>query len=460
VNEIKVTKAETKIRRGLEWLADEFPCFTSIVASWKVLESDQIQTMATDGKRLLWNRSFTDWCTNEEARWVILHEAGHVFLGHHLRCLGSDKETRNKALDLALNWLIESTCPPRLREMGCFPGSGSFKDLPGNEDAEFYLRKLQTEEPQDSQEDSKEDSQDSQDESEDSDGDSGQDQDQDGSESDSGDSQEDSGEDSEGSDSGQTGEPSSGESKPKSFDPSEAKAGDLGEVLEVTEEEAEEAEQAWEEIVSEGILAAEIAGKVPGWAKELQGKIQKKNTVKWYQRLKNMMQSLADNGSSFERPNRKTSWMSDCILPSNIDRNCGRGLILTDTSGSMSLSMMDSTLARIEEILREFPNVEVDMLQCDTRLVDRERTFTAADFPLKTPVEWMGRGGTDLNPALREASYKKAAKEWAWVIVISDMYWDLNSAINPGLPVFWVKTSPGSTWYAKPRFGECLEAAE
>jgi predicted metal-dependent peptidase len=458
MSQIIITTAETKVRRALDWLVEEFPCFTSVRANWTVIEDNQFDTMATNGKNLYWNRSFVDWMSNEETRWVVLHEAAHVFLGHHFRCLGADKEIRNQALDLAANWLIQHGCPPRLRKMGCFPGQGSFESLPGNQDAEFYLRALQRDQNQD------------QDQESDESGDSGEQSDDDNTAQASQDAPDQAEEGEEGSPEGDEGENGSqsdsddsgdneGQGQPKQFDPDKAGQGEIGEVLEVEEgEEAEQAEQEWQEIVSEGILAAEMAGNLPGWAKEMKAAVSAKNAVRWYHHLKNLMQELGDNGQSYCRPNRKTAWM-DIIMPTSLDNSNGRGVILVDTSGSMDAGQMNSALARIGEILQDFPDAEVDMLQCDTRLVGRERTFTAADFPMTIPQEWHGRGGTNMDPAMREISYKKAAKEWAWCIVVSDMYWNVQSAINPGLPTFFVKTSPGSNWYQKPRFGTALEAA-
>jgi len=465
-NKITITKAETKITRALDRLIEDFPCFTSVRAQWTVREDNKItDTMTTNGGELFWNRSFVDWMTNEEAAWVVLHEAAHVFLGHHFRCLGADKEIRNQAFDLAANWLIQGRCPDRLRALGCFPGMGSFAELPINKDAEFYLKELQkSQQEQDKSEDKSEDKSDAGEQ-----GEGDQLDDKDGYPGESGESTE---SDPDQKDDGSSSSPdqSGGESNPgseqgenkgeKTFDPATAGEGDVGEVLEVKPEEVQQAEQTWEEIVSEGILAAEMAGNSPGWAKQMQQALASKNRVQWFHHLKNLMQELGDDGQSYSRANRKSSWRSDVIMPSNVDRNNGKGVVLVDTSGSMSAKEMDSTLARIEEIVREFAGAEISLIQCDTRIVGEEKKFTAADFPIKVPTEWYGRGGTDLNPALTQIGYQAGAKEWAWVIVISDMYLPMTAVVNPGVPCFWVKTAQHDWRYGKPNFGTCLEAVE
>lgn len=449
-----ITKAETKIRRALDGLLQRHPYFTGIIARWKVVEGNAItKTMATDGKRLIWNRSFVDTLTHDECSWVVLHEAGHCFLGHHMRLVGQGTpDQRNVAFDLALNDLIRDTTPDRMRQLGCFPGIGQFASMPRNEEAEFYFRSLAKQEQQDEQDGDQSDEQDGSE----GDGDEQEQQDeQSGSED--GDDQSDASSEQEAQDGsgegeGDEGDEDSGASEGSAQGGEEAQdgsdlskigQGEVGEVLEAEDDEdSGETEREWQDAVADGITAARLAGNLPGWVEQKAGAmLSAARKINWKDELRRWMQETSKAQLSFNRPNRRSAWRTDVILPTHHSRDNGKGCVLVDTSGSMSEADMNIALDEISKILSAFADAEVTMLQCDTRLIDREQKFRKTDFPLRAPQSWFGRGGTDLNPALRQIAMRRAS--WNWLIVITDGYWDMSAAVDTGLPTIYVITPHG-----------------
>jgi predicted metal-dependent peptidase len=488
--------AEKKIRRGLDEILDRFPFFSAIVARWKVSESSRVSTFATDGPNLFWNRSFVDQLSHRDVAWTILHEAGHVFLGHHVRIAKIDAtpKAKNVGCDLALNDIIRSGAPERMVKFACFPGLGSYAHLPKDRDAEFYISQIGREAAQDEQDDGSDEPDEENeadkggDDSDASEGDSGSDESEsetessengsggsesdsegsgsesdsegsesgsDASESDSGESESDEESSGSGSDASGSGEESSGSGEPSETNLDDLGTGDLGEVLPAPEaKEGEKSEEeAWRQVVSDGITAARIAGNLPGYIEQISSNLfASKKTIGWKELLRRFMQEVSKAQLSFARPNRRSAWRSDVILPTRHSRDSGKGCVLVDTSGSMSEDACNSALGEIEEILSAFQDASVTLLQCDTRLIEGERKFSKQDFPLKVPVSWLGRGGTDLTPALRKIALRRG--EFSWLAVITDGFWSMDSVIDAGIPTIYVITPHGAR--SKARFGTTI----
>ena len=161
------------------------------------------------------------------------------------------------------------------------------------------------------------------------------------------------------------------------------------------------------------------------------------------------MSKFSTSGTSWARPSRR-QFDGKLILPCNMSQGSGRGLVIVDTSGSMSEAECNVALRELECILLSFPQAKVVMRQYDTRLAN-EKHFTKNDFPLRVPHTWLGRGGTDLTEAFAQA--KKEAGKFQWFVVVSDMFWDYKAVCNPGIPTIWLVTSNIS---AKPNFGEVV----
>jgi predicted metal-dependent peptidase len=100
-----------------------------------------VDTMATDGVRLLFNPQFTCGLTGPEVLGVVLHEVAHCCLLHFARLEGRNPTRWNVAADCAVNWILKEAgiVLPKCRLM---PGEGDFAHLPGGQSAEWYYDRL------------------------------------------------------------------------------------------------------------------------------------------------------------------------------------------------------------------------------------------------------------------------------------------------------------------------------
>tara|TARA_R100000315_G_C5232818_1_gene143862 strand:- start:451 stop:1743 length:1293 start_codon:yes stop_codon:yes gene_type:complete len=95
----KITKARTQL------LLDN-PFFGNIAMRLDLVETDQFDTMATDGKRILFNPAFVAKHSNAHLKGVVAHEVCHVMFKHHLRRGERDPNNWNTAADYAINSIL------------------------------------------------------------------------------------------------------------------------------------------------------------------------------------------------------------------------------------------------------------------------------------------------------------------------------------------------------------------
>jgi predicted metal-dependent peptidase len=416
--------ARRKIARGIDWILGAHPYLSSIVYNWKIESSAKVQNIGTDGKGLFYNPDFVKGLTQLQTSWCLLHEAGHVFLGHHLR--GSQRRKRlqwNQASDLALNSLIA-------RELGC-PKDVLKADgfgLPFDKPAEWYYGALGPDEDEDEQGGPQEPPE----------GGQGGNEPQPKPQPQPGD--EPSGDGAQGpGDSGDSGEPWTV----------------WGEVL-PTSEDPETARREWEQQVAEGLLRAKAVGNCPGWVQEIAQDILAPPIPDTKQILRQFFSRTVREGYTYTRPNRRRSHMSGLILPSRRSRSLGDVALIVDTSGSMSVEECNIALRWIEETLATFRRATVTAIQADTRVIEEAtKTYSAYDFPLDPrQIAWHGRGGTNLSPAIEFAAKLRPA----CLVIVTDMEWDWQHAPNPGLPTIWINTS--NREHGQPHYGILVNVPE
>lgn len=443
-----VTDAKQKLRRAVDAIFDTHPLFASIVARWKFQPTQKLPTFAVDGKHLFWNPQMVEKCTIAEIQWILLHEAAHIFLGHHLRAQGKDHKQFNISADLALNSIIRDEAPSEtFRKQFLFPGEHPYSDLPMSQSAEWYYAKLSENQNQQQQPDkNKQGNPDSDSQS----NQSGQ------GEGDPADKPGNTDRKAKPGRAGQSKKPvtafsseAESASQEKQFDQA-AQNASFGDVLPADGTEAE-AEQEWKEIVAQAVNAAKQCGNTPGWLLEKSEELLGKSETNWKAILRQFVTSYARSGHSYAKPNRRSSHRTDIVLPAHRSRNASKGCVLVDTSGSMGQSECNKALSEIQAVLESFPGSEVTLMQCDTRKIkDAERKFTRWDFPIRVPTAWLGRGGTDLNPAFQSISKRRS--EFKWVIAVTDFIWDGTTTLNPGVPTMWISTTK-ATYHKKPNFG-------
>jgi predicted metal-dependent peptidase len=177
--------------------------------------------------------------------------------------------------------------------------------------------------------------------------------------------------------------------------------------------------------------------------------------INWQRELEKFLRTQHAAGWKFDRPSRRHGHRSDILLPARRARSKTKGLLIADTSGSMSDADCQKAITHMGKILALFPSSTVTMIHCDTS-VRASKEYRSCDFPIREFEGWKGRGGTDMNPAFKWAKANKA--RYDWVVIVTDMefhYWD---APDPGLPTLWLNTKfNGQVWCGKTvPFGKLL----
>lgn len=455
--------------------------------------------MATNGKQLFVNREFTSDLTIAEIAWVLLHEAGHVWLGHHLRLQGGDHETCNIAFDLAWNSLIRDRAPSdRLRKLMCAPGFGTFASFPKDQDAEFYYRKLRNEENKKEQEEQEEQEQqdqsgeDNQEQSESGqgeqeeqgeqeDGEGSGEQEGEGSESESGESESESGEASnsgkQGKGKGKSGKGDQGSSE----DSSESSAeGDQSN----SDSSGESGEGSGNQSASNAKQSASASCPNNGQSEEkeryqsmgevlpcpdcdteegkAQAEAQWQNVVAESLALGHLCGNLPGNLKDIgERLLGKSAIDWKTILRRFLTKLVPQGTTYQRPSrrhswrqdvilpahrskgGGEGLIIADTSGSIFPVINKAvLPEIEkilrtIPKAQITLAQIDTDiRDVKKYDQYSPLKLTAMGGGGTDLDPAFELA--KKDRSKYKYVIVITDMLWSFQSAPDPGIPVLWI----------------------
>ena len=99
--------AQTKVSRAIVKLVSDAPFYGSIALRINVREDENVSTMCTDGKSILWGREFVEKITEAECRGVLAHECLHIVLLHHLRTGNRDRAKCNIAMDFAINLILK-----------------------------------------------------------------------------------------------------------------------------------------------------------------------------------------------------------------------------------------------------------------------------------------------------------------------------------------------------------------
>ena len=407
------------------------PFFSLILDDWEIIEDETLPTAATDGPRFWYNPKFIDELDDDDLRTLIMHEAGHVFLAHHLRLMGLDESNKdnehpeftigmNIAADLALNWYLRELFKDKgkLREIALFPGEKEYADYPTGMDAEYYYKKLPANLKQSMAQTLKDMLKEAQ------------------------------------------ANGGRGMGKPM---PGGIVRGGIGDVRphpssKGSKEDQAKAQQKWENQVIGGIMIADgqtpegkdgkngdskrpgglKPGNTPGFIKEIVEKlIPTESGIDWKHLLRRFHHKNTRVRFSYARPNRRSSYRTDMMLPSRFARESSEGVFLVDTSGSMSLEEMNKALRETEKVLVAFPNSKVTLRQADTMLQKTEQIFTRWDFPIRVPQTWSGRGGTELAGPIAEVA---RSGKFNWMVVVTDMEWGYNRTQDPGIPTIWLQT--------------------
>ena len=131
------------IARAKSMLLVRHAFFASLALNLEYIETEETETMATDGKTIYYNPAWVATLELIEIMSVIAHEVLHVAFCHHLRRNGRDQDRWNKACDYAINWILVESGVFRLPEGGLF--DEQYKGMT----AEQIYNKMPTEDEED-----------------------------------------------------------------------------------------------------------------------------------------------------------------------------------------------------------------------------------------------------------------------------------------------------------------------
>ena len=427
-------KARLKVSLGHDYIFDDHPIGVPWIAKWKVIMDESVATMCTNGRVLKYNPKFVDKLSTDAVKWVVLHEAMHLLLGHHVRRGDRNHKGYNVAGDLAINSLLREY----LIKLGVWdelvnkikilmPREGDWAKFPHLKSAEWYYRELEKdiadlpEPPHGGMTEPCEDGEGGEggegggegSDDEKSDGSDGEKTDDDGKGKGKGNGNE-AGGDTKGegsgdatSDGGEAGKPGSGKSMTEKFDEITGDSTVVGEVDDspvIEEEGMDHAEAEYEETATQAVVLMKQQGRGAGYGIDyIEESIAKKAANNWT-KLREYIHKSCLGGRNHKRPHRRrtaaaatffrgTVVDTDVIFPSNRTKGKTKGALITDTSGSMGHRECDEAIVQISKVLEEWPKAEITMVQCDATIHERGiRDYSYNDLPLTVPREWLGRG--------------------------------------------------------------------
>lgn len=374
---VKDKDQETRIIRSRVQMLMKFPFFGTLLLHMPIEETYDIQTCATEGKKLYYNPDFTKTVTDAELNFILTHEILHAALGHIWRRNNREHQKFNFAADYAVNAIIhEMECSDIRMPKGCLYD----KKFENKSAEEIYdLLPDQPKVQQNGQ------------------GGGGK-----------------SGKQGKNSGSGQGNNPSNG----RQID--DHSMWDNAETQKDKDKQARE----WSERM---INAAEVAeakarGTVPGYLKRLIGSLTKPQK-NWRQLLAEFVEhEVYDYG--FCPPDRRLYSVTDVFLPSfNEETDLVKDFIFViDTSGSIGDKELTVFYSEIVGCIQQFGSLKGHLLFCDTEVAAEYEIEDVSDILAAKPA---GGGGTRMEAAIEYTIKKQESGEWdvSGMAILTDC-WD------------------------------------
>lgn len=465
------------------------------VKSYHEVPSSVCQTMATNGKAMMFSAAFVDALSQAQLRTVLVHEALHVANVHHLRGqLAKDPETANIAMDHVINnqiikmdaWRdgflappppdIGWMCDPKYADAKEWSFETVYRDL--------YVERPTDEEPDPDDDDDEEDGGEDGDENEDGnegkegggEGESGEGEGE--GESPSGCSGEGSGpgsgsnggDDSESADGnggagqGQPGEKQerdqksggesgSGSKRPQSYP---QKSLSMGEVWPLPPEESTEQEiQQMAEALAQGEFIAKAMGIGGGSNIFQEVREELDEDIGDWEFLRQLLESVYADERTWASPN--PVYLDHGYLPSR-KKSAGVLHVVFDVSGSMSGPELSACFANTAHIVEALDVSEIKVAYVDSCIRRVNGTDTWDSFDIRAGEEptfkIVGRGGTSFGPIFEDI--ESEGEEVTCLIYFTDgegyCYADV-----PDFPVIWATTNIPVMGFSPEPFGETVE---
>ena len=405
-----------KLTRARTQLLLNQPFFGTLCLRLKLM-SGAVPTMATDGRRIVYDPAFVNSLQPAELEAVLAHEVLHCALGHHCRRGQRDPRLWNEAADFAIN--------PLLVANGFFLPAGALVD-PGFDNLsaeEIYARLAQRNDGSSSSPPAQ---------SRQPEGASGgapgpqqESPSQEPSESRSGNQ----------SDFQPHGNTGAGKGRPASPRP-----GGFGEVLDATAEDGEAASDAersrqqheWNIAVDQAIRSEKACGhELANLDRPLSESLETKQD--WRTILRDFMAARTPSDYRWSPPNRRYV-ASGLYLPSVERAGLGTIVIGVDTSGSIGQEELEQFAGEISAICDEANSEAIHVVYCDAAVQSFQQFGPSEPIAL----EPKGGGGTDFRPVFEWVEENGIAP--VCLIYLTDLCCHSYPPI-PEYPVLWVTDS-------------------
>jgi len=403
---------EQKLTRARTQLLLNQPFFGTLCLRLKLVPGG-VPTMATDGRRIVYDLSFVESLKPAELEAVLAHEVLHCALGHHCRRGQRDPQLWNQAADLAIN--------PILTGNGFTLPDGALVDPAFNNLSaeEIYARLGQRNgsDPNSTQKQSPQPS------GSGSDANGGQQQTQNGS----------SGPQNDSSRRHRNSENSNREAtstRPSAF----------GEVLDATDEQGNPVSQAensrqqqeWSIASDQAMRSAKACGHEPA---SLDRPLSESRQYKqdWRTILRDFIAARTPADYRWSPPNRRYIG-SGLYLPSVERTGLGPIVIGVDTSGSIGGKELEQFASEIAAISDEAQPEAIHVVYCDTAVQ------SAQEFQSGEPIHLdpRGGGGTDFRPVFAWVEENRLTP--VCLIYLTDLCCH-SYPEPPGYPVLWATDS-------------------
>ena len=429
----------SRLVRARSRLGSKAPGYAAIVFGLELIETTRVDTMATDGKAIYWNRDFVKRCSDNELVAVLFHEGLHVMLGHHLRRGNIDPKLWNIACDFAINLVVKDSnefLPTNAlldEKWRGFTANQIVKLMakptppppPGNQPGE-QGNGQPGEQPSDQPGDQP--------------GDQGGEQ--------PGDDADD-----------QPGEENA-PGQPDDFEPA-------GEIWDATDENGDElsreARNEAEETLRRDVIVAAAAEKLAGTGSITidEGILSsaKEAAVDWVEALADWLDRAYGQEPTLAKPARRHLWRGD-YFPSLKGIGGGDLVIAIDTSGSVSQQEAERFAAEIDGIRESIKPDRTCVIYCDTRIQKGKDGQLYDDFDSYDDIEVreIRGGGTRFDPPFHLVE-QEGLEPSAFIYFTDGYCWVEERTFDiVDYPVLWATTGAEPSFRGEP-FGEILEVA-
>jgi predicted metal-dependent peptidase len=441
----EVEKATKKLVSGRAKVVFFKPLYAPLVFRLVIKAAQWVQTMATDGKSLMFNPKFVLELPIEHLKFSILHEILHCVMRHPSRRGNRDPEIWNIATDLIVNGIL--VFGEALEHMtwivldrkyyGKAPDGAEWtaekiyddliKDAQGSKQKFKIKCPCVQKDPTDKggaggQQESDEEGKckmpgGGKSGKEPGDGEGGKDGQEpgDGAEGDE-----------EGSGGGEGGDQEAqGFTDPRGWT-------DVKWDKDIDEE--------WKQAAIQTEQMARMRGTTPGWLTSLVDELVEP-PVPIEKILQHLVGSHISQETSWKSPNRRFI-SRGIVLPSAMKDKKDIVFIL-DTSGSVGDAEARQFLGLGQRAMKSKGINEMRLMQCDMVICDDQRVKDVSAYKLHIKkVGLKGRGGTSFKPPFERLVAEKALWTTACIIYLTDLCGDFPERA-PKCPVFWFSTTPG-----------------